>query len=328
MLEHGRAGDGAAEPEGVEGLVQRAGRLDREGARGPHPLPEGLERQRGEARGEDLEVEVEAQPARGEGVEDRLPPDPGAAELDERVRGAGRERDEADVERAVTRPLEERLPREDLGGRLLEVVEDALAALVEAEDAVPRALLERGGLGEAEDGPPVLGHAVRVEPDDRVPRGDDDLAAPPGVLEEEAQLRVEHDRGDERARGEGQGREELALRRVGGEPAALPAGVDHQDALRGEGGPAVASARLEQPLEGHERASPGPDPPPRRVGHDLERDLAGVEALVAPPLDQAAEGPRLPLRGGRDEDGVEESHPSPRERSAGPAPSARRRRRP
>ena len=218
--------------------------------------------------------------------------------------------------------LDEGLAREHLGRGLLEVVEHALAALVEAEDTVPRPLLERGRLGEPEDGRALLGDRGRVEVDHRVPGRDHDLAAAPGVLEEEAELHVEHDRGQEGARGDRQRREELPLRRVAGEPSALAARVDEQDALRAEEGARVPAPRLEQPVQGPQRAAAGAHPPGRRVGDDFEGQLPGVEPLLAAALDERPEGRGLPLRGGRDQDRVEEAHRVPGRRC--PALAAQR----
>ncbi len=279
VLEERRAGHGAAEAEAVERVVDAPREVLGEGARGTHALPERLEGEAGQARGQDLEVEVEAQSAAGESVEEgpgleRRPP-----QLEEGERRLGRERHEADVEGALARALDARAAGEDVGGGLLEVVDDLLPVRVEAEDAVPRALLEGGGLGEAEDGAALLGDARGVEVDDHVARRDDDLAAPPRVVEEEAELRVEHDRRQEGARGEGKRGEELTLGRVGGQPAALAARVDEQDALAlEEGGRVLRPARLEQLLERPQRAAAGADAAGRGVGDDLEGELARVEA--------------------------------------------------
>ena len=218
--------------------------------------------------------------------------------------------------------LDEGLAREHLGRGLLEVVEHALAALVEAEDTVPRPLLERGRLGEAEDGRALVRDRGRVEVDHRVPGRDHDLAPAPGVLEEEAELHVEHDRGQESARGDRQRREELPLRRVAGEPSALAARVDEQDALRAEERARVPAPRLEQPVQGPQRAATGADPPGRRVGDDFEGELPRVEPLLAAALDERPEGRGLPLRGGRDQDRVEEAHRVPGRRC--PALAAQR----
>ena len=270
VLEDGRARDRAAEAERVEGLVHGSGQVAGQGAHRAHPLPEGLERQGREARGQHLQVEVEPQPAAGQGFEERPAGRPRPPQLEEGVGGPRGERDEADVEGAVRGALDEGLAREHLGRGLLEVVEHALAALVEAEDTVPRPLLERGRLREAEDGRALLGDRGRVEVDDRVAGGDDDLAAAPRVLEEEAQLHVEDDRGQEGARGDRQRREELPLRRVAGEPAGSrpPRGSAGCAARRGtppRRRPASRAAGGE-PTACCPRCRPGPPPgrgPPR-----------------------------------------------------------------
>ena len=309
VLERRGAGDGAAEAEAVEGLVHAAREIGREGARPSHPLPEGLEGEAGEARGQDLEVEVEAHAAVGQAVEEGRGLQGRPAQVEEGGGGLGRQRDEADVERAVAGALDQGRSREDVGGRLLQVVDHLLAPRVETEDAVSRALLDRGRLREPEHGPPLHGHPRGVEVDHDVSRGDDDLAAPPRVGEEEPELRVEDDRRQEGARGEGQGGEELPLRCVAREPPALAAGVDEQDALAGEEAGRISVApRPHQPVEGPQGRAAGADATARRVGHHLERQLAGVEAVLAPPGEERAEGLRLPLGRGRDEDGVEEAH--------------------
>jgi hypothetical protein len=69
VLEDGRARDRAPEAERVEGLVHGRAQVPGQGAHRAHPLPERLERERREARGQYLQVEVEPQPAPGEGLE-------------------------------------------------------------------------------------------------------------------------------------------------------------------------------------------------------------------------------------------------------------------
>ena len=113
-----------------------------------------------------------------------------------------------------------------------------------------------------------------------------------GYLKKRPELHVEHDRGQEGARGDRQRREELPLRRVAGEPPALAARVDEQDALRAEEGARVAAPRLEQPVQGPQRAAAGADPPRRRVGDHLEGQLPRVEPLLAAALEERPEGRR------------------------------------
>jgi hypothetical protein len=85
--------------------------------------------------------------------------------------------------------------------------------------------------------------------------------------------------------------------------------VDEEDTLGlEEGGRVPRLARLEQPVERPERAAARADAARGGVGDHLEGELARVEPVLAPPLQQRTEGAGLPLRGGRDEDGVEETH--------------------
>ena len=293
----------------MEHVVQPAGELPGQRARAAHALPEPVERDALEAGGQHLEVEVEAQPAAGQRVEQRAAGDRRAPELEERARRLRASSETSPMSSAQSPvPSISALARQALDRGLLEVVDHALAPLVEAEDAVARALLGRGRLGEAEHGRALVGDARAVEVDHDVARGHDDLAAPPRVAEEQRELRVEHDRGQQGARGDRQGREELALGRVARQPAALAARVDQQHALAGEERVRVVPARAQQRVQGPQRAAAGAHAASPGVGHHLEAQLARVEAVLQPAVDQRPEGPGLRLGRGGDEDGVEQSH--------------------
>jgi len=198
---------------------------------------------------------------------------------------------------------QQRLRAQCLGRRLLQEARHgprrasraALAVrLAKDKDAVAAALLQRGGLAEAAQvtARKAVGQRRRVEVDDHVARGEDQLALCPGVAEVEREQHVEHHGGEGGGRGQRERREELALGHVARQAAALAPGMQQQHPpAREEGRRAVRErfgvrggghlGRLlaQERHESDERAATGADAPAWRVAVHAEGDRLRVQAL-------------------------------------------------
>ena len=198
---------------------------------------------------------------------------------------------------------QQRLRAQCLGRRLLQEARHgprhasraALAVrLAKDKDAVAAALLQRGGLAEAAQvtARKAVGQRRRVEVDDHVSRGEDQLALCPGVAEVEREQHVEHHGGEGGGRGQRERREELALGHVARQAAALAPGMQQQHPPAREegcravrerfgvrGGGHLGRLLAQERHESDERAATGADAPAWRVAVHAEGDRLRVQAL-------------------------------------------------
>ncbi len=236
------------------------------------------------------------------------------AEPDEPERRLGVEAHHADVEDRLAVTVEGPVLALLRRRRLLEEPSHA-SGRGRAVDAVVLGHVRAGETAQARDPRPIEPHPGRVEGEQHVAGGDDDLSLAfrtGGEPEVGRQLAVEEGQPQHAVRVAGDGHEDLAAGGVGGQPARIAAGVDDQHAQgpehvspgfgRGEPLRPVAELPAEDREQAVDRAPAAAHAPSVRIGDRQDVPHVGDEAQVAPPAQLLAVGRGLGLvRGGDDQ---------------------------